>query len=95
MINCAVTYSIWFDLFLSHVIFSRSEFVNKGVCIPHISGQFDGMYSLEEMQNIASALSTGQLRITRLDKVDNGMLKYLARVQQNCHVVICMSNSGK
>ena len=57
-------------------------------------GECADLYNLEEMQNIASALSTGQLRITRLDKVESGMTKYLTRVRQNCHVVICLSTKG-
>ena len=42
------------------------------------------------MQNVASQMTPGQVKITSAEKIDSTFKKFIQRVRQNMHVVICL-----
>jgi hypothetical protein len=56
---------------------------------------YPGLYSPEEIQMIAQQMTPGQVKTTRLDKIEAAFNKFLKRVQQNLHVIFSFSYTGK
>ncbi len=52
------------------------------------------LYSLNEVQAIATHMSPGQIKTTRPDKVESNFLKFLEGVKVNLHVIVLLNCTG-
>ena len=53
------------------------------------------LYTPEMVQSIAVQMTPGHIKLTRLEKVEVAFDKYLQKVRQNLHVIVCLDTSGK
>ena len=60
-----------------------------------MTGACPGLYTDEEIQDIATQMNPGQVRTTRVDKIEQMYDKFTGRVKQNLHVIFSMSYSGQ
>ena len=59
-----------------------------------ITGSCPGLYTDEEIQNLATLMNPGQVKATRIDKIEAMFDKFQKRVKQNMHVITCLNYSG-
>ncbi|XP_013418883.1 dynein heavy chain domain-containing protein 1-like [Lingula anatina] len=65
------------------------------VCSYMVEGTCPGLYTTEELQQIATQMTPGQVQIRKVDKVEQTFNdKFIRRVKQNLHVVIILNYSG-
>ncbi|XP_062587861.1 dynein heavy chain domain-containing protein 1-like, partial [Saccostrea cucullata] len=57
-------------------------------------GTSPGLYSDEEIQNIVSAVMPGGVTTKRVDKIEIALERFLKKIRQNLHVVMCMNYRG-
>ena len=73
-------------------------FESPPVCHPNVSlpssGTCAGLYTPEMTQRIATLMTPGRVKVTRLEKIEYLFENYLVRVRQNLHVIVCIDTSG-
>lgn len=79
--------------FLSHS--GLPESVLADVCCLMTEGRYPGLYSDIDMQNMATAMTPGQVQTKKLDKIELSFERYLKKVRQNMHIFVCLDISGK
>lgn len=57
-------------------------------------GTVPGLYTDEEIQNIVSAVMPGGVTTKRVDKIEIALERFLKKIRQNLHVVVCMNYRG-
>lgn len=57
-------------------------------------GTSPGLYTDEEIQNIVSAVMPGGVTTKRVDKIEIALERFLKKIRQNLHVVVCMNYRG-
>ena len=60
-----------------------------------LAGTSPGLYTDEEIQNIVSAVMPGGVTTKRVDKIEIALERFLKKIRQNLHVVVCMNYRGK
>ena len=60
-----------------------------------ISGTSPGLYTDDELQSIVSQMMPGGVQTKRIDKIEQAFDRFLKRIRQNLHVVVCLSYRGK
>ena len=58
-------------------------------------GRYPGLYSDADMQNMATAMTPGQVQTKKLDKIELSFERYLKKVKQNIHIVTSLDISSK
>lgn len=58
------------------------------------AGTCPDLYTDEEVQSIATQMTPGQVKATRVDKIEAMFDKFLKRVRQNLHVITCLNYNG-
>ena len=61
----------------------------------NISGTSPGLYTDDELQSIVSQMMPGGVQTKRIDKIEQAFDRFLKRIRQNLHVVVCLSYRGK
>ncbi|XP_064648692.1 dynein axonemal heavy chain 6-like isoform X2 [Lineus longissimus] len=64
------------------------------VCSLMSEGTCPDLYSPEELQDIVVQMTPGSIPTKRVDKIEQTFEKFRKRVQQNLHVVVCLSYTG-
>lgn len=59
-----------------------------------LTGTSPGLYTDEEIQNIVSAVMPGGVTTKRVDKIEIALERFLKKIRQNLHVVVCMNYRG-
>lgn len=59
------------------------------------TGTSPGLYTEKEMQSIVSQMMPGGVQTKRIDKIEQAFERFLKRIRQNLHVVVCLSYRGK
>ena len=57
-------------------------------------GRYPGLYSDLDMQNMATAMTPGQVQTKKLDKIELSFERYLKKVRQNMHIFVSLDISG-
>ncbi|KAL3832089.1 hypothetical protein ACJMK2_023767 [Sinanodonta woodiana] len=57
-------------------------------------GTSPGLYTEEEMQSIVSQMMPGGVQTKRIDKIEQAFDRFLKRIRQNLHVIVCLSFRG-
>ncbi|XP_056008158.1 dynein heavy chain domain-containing protein 1-like [Ostrea edulis] len=57
-------------------------------------GTSPGLYTDEEIQNIVSAVMPGGVTTKRVDKIEIALERFLKKIRQNIHVIVCMNYRG-
>mgnify|MGYP003684550833 CR=1 FL=1 len=60
-----------------------------------LAGTSPGLYTDEEIQNIVSAVMPGGVTTKRVDKIEIALERFLKKIRQNLHVVVCMNYRGR
>lgn len=59
-----------------------------------ILGTCPGLYSGEQLQELISQMMPGGVQIKRPDKIDQAFDRFLKKVRQNLHVIVCLNYRG-
>jgi hypothetical protein len=59
-----------------------------------LEGYCPGLYTDDEIQTIATQMNPGQVKATRMDKIEAMFEKYTKRVKHHVHVVFCLNYHG-
>ncbi|KAL8594105.1 hypothetical protein ACOMHN_000817 [Nucella lapillus] len=57
-------------------------------------GTSPGLYSEEEMQTIVGHMMPGGVQTKRVDKMEQAFERFVKRVRQNLHIVVCLNYKG-
>ncbi|XP_052798483.1 dynein heavy chain domain-containing protein 1-like isoform X5 [Mya arenaria] len=57
-------------------------------------GTSPGLYTEQEMQEIVSQMMPGGVQTKRIDKIEQAFERFLKRIKQHLHVVVCLSYRG-
>lgn len=60
-----------------------------------VVGTSPGLYTDDELQSIVSQMMPGGVQTKRIDKIEQAFERFLKRIRQNLHVVVCLSYRGK
>ena len=58
-------------------------------------GTSPGLYDEREMQSIVSQMMPGGVQTKKIDKIEQAFERFLKRIRQNLHVVVCLSYRGQ
>ena len=58
-------------------------------------GTCTALYTDDEIQKLATLMTPGQVKLTKLDKIDASFKKFTERVRQNIHVIVCLNMISK
>ncbi|XP_067931165.1 uncharacterized protein [Watersipora subatra] len=64
------------------------------VCSLMVDGRYPGLYSDTDMQNVATAMTPGQVQTKKLDKIELSFERYLKKVKQNVHIITAIDISA-
>ena len=59
------------------------------------AGTSPGLYTEDELQSIVSQMMPGGVQTKKIDKIEQAFDRFLRRVKQHLHVVVCLSYRGK
>ncbi|XP_070211333.1 dynein heavy chain domain-containing protein 1-like isoform X3 [Littorina saxatilis] len=57
-------------------------------------GTSPGLYSEDELQTIVGHMMPGGVQTKRVDKIEQAFERFVKRVQQNLHIVVCLNYKG-
>ncbi|XP_035825634.1 dynein heavy chain domain-containing protein 1 [Aplysia californica] len=57
-------------------------------------GTSPGLYSDEEVQDIVGHMMPGGVQTKRVDKIEQAFERFIKRVRQNLHVIVCLNYKG-
>ncbi|XP_048242736.1 dynein heavy chain domain-containing protein 1-like [Haliotis rufescens] len=68
-------------------------------CLQDIStlmaeGTSPGLYSDAEVQKIVSQMMPGGVQTKRVDKIEQAFDRYIKRIKQNLHIIVCLNYKG-
>ena len=58
-------------------------------------GTAPGLYSEEEVQDIVGHMMPGGVQTKRVDKIEQAFERFVKRIRQNLHVVVCLNYKGE
>ena len=64
-------------------------------CDLTFQGTCADLYTDDEVRKLATMMTPGQVKLTKLDKIDASFKKFTERVRQNMHVIICLNMISK
>lgn len=70
------------------------EVILRHVCALMVEARYPGLYSDSDMQNMATAMTAGQVQTKRIDKIEIAFDRYLRKVKQNMHIIVSLDFSG-
>jgi len=71
------------------------ESVIRDLCSLMSEGRYPDLYTDLDMQNMATAMTPGQVQTKKLDKIELSFERYLKKVRQNMHVIVSLDISSK
>ncbi|KAJ8313861.1 hypothetical protein KUTeg_008422 [Tegillarca granosa] len=66
----------------------------QDVCSLMAEGTSPGLYSEDEIQSIVSQMMPGGVQTKRVDKIDQAFERFLKKIRQNLHVIVCLNYKG-
>ena len=61
----------------------------------YILGTCSDLYTSDEIRKLATMMTPGQVKLTKLDKIETSFNKFTERVRQNLHVAVCLNMTSK
>lgn len=58
-------------------------------------GTSPGLYSDAEVQKIVSQMMPGGVQTKRVDKIEQAFDRYIKRIKQNLHIIVCLNYKGE
>lgn len=60
-----------------------------------LTGTSPGLYSEDELQSIVGHMMPGGVQTKRVDKIEQALERFVKRVRQNLHIVVCLNYKGR
>ncbi|KAK6166840.1 hypothetical protein SNE40_023452 [Patella caerulea] len=57
-------------------------------------GKVPGLYSEAEINHIVSQMMPGGVQTKRVDKIEQALDRYVKRIRQNLHIIVCLNYKG-
>ena len=68
--------------------------LKKFIFVIKISGTSPGLYTEDELQSIVSQMMPGGVQTKRIDKIEQAFERFIKRIKQHLHVIVCLSFRG-
>ncbi|XP_069111191.1 dynein heavy chain domain-containing protein 1-like isoform X1 [Argopecten irradians] len=64
------------------------------ICCLMAEGTSPGLYTDDEVQAIVSQMMPGGVQTKRVDKIEQAFERYLKKIRQNLHIIVCLNYRG-